>query len=60
MSTRLKVACYAALFGVWGLFAYLGLTPVQGFISAVSAAIVALGALHAVSSAAPAPPKDSP
>lgn len=66
MSTRMKVACYAALFGVWGVFAYLRLTPVEGFIGAVSAAIVALGALHAKGDDAPPPPpsveppKDAP
>lgn len=64
MNIYTKLLCYAALMGVWGVFAYLKLTPVEGFISAVTAAIAALGAIHAgdVSSrtAPPAPPPAAP
>jgi hypothetical protein len=35
--------------GVWGVFAFFGKTPVDGFISAVGAALAALGTIHAMS-----------
>jgi hypothetical protein len=61
MSIHLKVICYAALMGIWGLFAFVGKTDVAGFIGAITAALAALGAIHAGSSSAPAaPPKDTP
>jgi hypothetical protein len=63
MSIPLKVLCYAALMGIWGLFAYLRLTPVEGFIGAVTAALAALGAIHSGAPAAPPvpqPTKESP
>ncbi len=64
MSITLKVLCYAALMGVWGLFAYLKMTPVEGFIGAVTAAMAALGAIHAGVPAPSVPPsaptKDAP
>lgn len=49
MNIYLKVACYAGLMGVWGVFAFFGKTPVDGFISAVGAALAALGTIHAMS-----------
>jgi len=48
MNTYVKIACYAALMGVWGLFAFFGKTPVDGFIAAVTGALAALGAIHAI------------
>lgn len=65
MSITLKVLCYAALMAVWGLFAFFGKTEVGGFIGAITAALAALGAIHAgVSSPASTPPaapaKDAP
>ncbi len=50
MNTYVKIACYAALMGVWGLFAVFGKTPVDGFIAAVTGALAALGAIHALGS----------
>ncbi|MFL9904694.1 hypothetical protein PQR71_42315 [Paraburkholderia fungorum] len=50
MSIYTKIACYAALMGVWGIFAFFGRTPVDGFIAAVTGALAALGAIHAVGS----------
>jgi len=50
MNIYLKVACYAALMGAWGIFAFFGKTEVQGFIEAIGAALAALGAIHAVDS----------
>lgn len=49
MNIYLKVGSYAALMGVWGVFAFFGKTPVDGFIAAVTGALAALGAIHAVS-----------
>lgn len=46
MNTRTKVLCYAALLGSWGFFAYAGKTPVDGFITAIGAALATLGAVH--------------
>lgn len=54
MSIYLKTACYAALLGVWGVFAFCGKTDVGGFIEAIGAALAALGAIHAVASNKPA------
>jgi hypothetical protein len=48
MNTYVKIACYAALMGMWGLFAFFGKTPVDGFIAAVTGALAALGAIHAI------------
>lgn len=62
MNIYLKVVCYAALMAVWGLFAFFGKTDVGGFIGAVTAALAALGAIHAADKpkASPqAPPKDA-
>lgn len=58
MNIYLKVGSYAALMGVWGLFAFFGKTPVDGFISAVGAALAALGTIHALASkpSQPTPP----
>jgi hypothetical protein len=65
MNIYLKVGSYAALLGIWGVFAFFGRTPVDGFIAAITAALAALGAIHAVSTAsapppAAPPPKDAP
>lgn len=46
MSTRVKVLCYFGLLVIWGLFAWFGKTPTDGFISAIGAALAALGAVH--------------
>ncbi|WP_331693466.1 hypothetical protein [Pandoraea sputorum] len=46
MNTRTKVLCYAALLAAWGFFAYAGKTPVDGFITAIGAALATLGAVH--------------
>ncbi len=64
MNILLKVACYAALMSVWGVFAFFGKTPVNGFIEAIAAALTVLGAVHVVADAkkaaspAPAPVPD--
>lgn len=50
MNVYTKLACYAALMGAWGVFAFFGKTPVDGFITAVTGALSALGAIHALSS----------
>jgi len=50
MNIYLKVACYAALMGVWGAFAFFGKTSVEGFVAAITAALAALAAIHASSS----------
>lgn len=52
MNIYLKVACYAALMGVWGAFAFFGKTSVEGFVAAITAALAALAAIHASSSGA--------
>jgi hypothetical protein len=59
MNTYIKIACYAALMGVWGLFAFVGKTPVDGFIAAVTGALAALGTIHALGSKSdkPTPPQ---
>jgi hypothetical protein len=36
--------------GAWGVFAFFGKTPVDGFITAVTGALSALGAIHALGS----------
>ncbi|MBN3757250.1 hypothetical protein G3N95_30210 [Paraburkholderia sp. Tr-20389] len=56
MNIYLKVVCYAALMGVWGVFAFCGKTDVGGFIEAIGAALAALGAIHAVASNKAQPP----
>jgi hypothetical protein len=50
MNTYLKVGCYAGLMAAWGVFAFVGKTPVDGFINAIGAALAALGAIHAIGS----------
>lgn len=61
MSIYLKVACYAALMGVWGFFAFCGKTEVNGFIEAIGAALSALGTIHAITTAnKPSTPADPP
>lgn len=50
MNTYVKIGCYAALMSAWGVFAFFGKTPVDGFITAVTGALSALGAIHALSS----------
>ena len=47
MSTALKVACAAALLGVWGALVFTGLAPVADFITALRDALIALGVFHA-------------
>ncbi|WP_353192094.1 hypothetical protein [Pandoraea pnomenusa] len=47
MNTLTKVLCYGGLLAVWGLFAWFGKTPVEGFIAAIGAALAALGVVHA-------------
>lgn len=53
MNIYLKFGAYGALLATWGLFAFFGKTPVDGFISAVTAALAALAAIHAVASSKP-------
>ncbi|MGF6837090.1 hypothetical protein QF001_000957 [Paraburkholderia youngii] len=60
MNTYLKVGCYAALLGAWGVFAFCGKTDTQGFIEAVGAALAALGAIHAVGSKSADTPTQPP
>lgn len=50
MNTYVKIGCYAALMAAWGVFAFFGKTPVDGFITAVTGALSALGAIHALGS----------
>ncbi len=47
LSSTQKAAIYVGLFLIWGIFAALGLTPVQGFIDTVKDAIIAFGVVHA-------------
>lgn len=50
-SNLLKFIGAVLLFAVWGVFAWMGKTPADGFITAVGAAISGLGIYHARSSA---------
>ncbi len=43
----IKFVAAALAFGVWGFFAFTGKTQVDGFITALSAALTGLG-VHAV------------
>lgn len=63
----LKFVGAVLLFAIWGIFAWMGKTPADGFITAVGAAISGLGIYHARSvpnapsqdpstTAAPTPP----
>ncbi len=45
-SNTLKFLGAAALLGTWGAFAFLGKTPVDGFIAALGAALSGLGVYH--------------
>jgi hypothetical protein len=58
MNTYLKVGCYAGLMAAWGVFAFFGKTPVDGFINAIGSALSVLGAVHVIGSknAAATPP----
>lgn len=48
MNTNLlKFVGAVLLFGIWGIFAWMGKTPADGFITAVGAAISGLGIYHA-------------
>ncbi|WP_150587242.1 hypothetical protein [Pandoraea communis] len=47
-----KVVCYAGLLLMWGFFAFTGKTPVEGFITAISAALAALAATHVAAAGA--------
>jgi len=58
MNTRMKVVCYGALLALWGLFAWMGKTPVEGFIAAISAALTALGVVHVAAAKTQATPPD--
>lgn len=50
MNMYLKVGCYAGLMAAWGLFAFFGKTPVDGFINAIGSALSVLGAVHVLAS----------
>jgi hypothetical protein len=50
MNTYLKVVCYAGLMTAWGVFAFFGKTPVDGFINAIGSALSVLGAVHVLAS----------
>lgn len=61
MNIYLKVSCYAGLMSAWGVFAFFGKTPVDGFINAIGGALSVLGAVHVLAAraeakAAPTPP----
>ena len=57
----LKFIGAVLLFAVWGVFAWMGKTPPDGFITAVGAAISGLGIYHARSvPSAPAQAPDTP
>jgi hypothetical protein len=61
MNIYLKIGSYAALMGAWGVFAFFGKTPVDGFINAIGGALAVLGAVHVIaSSAAKAPDAPTP
>lgn len=53
MNTYLKVGCYAGLMAAWGVFAFFGKTPVDGFINAIGSALSVLGAVHVLASKKP-------
>lgn len=48
MNILMKVLCYGGLLLVWGVFAFLGKTPVEGFIAAIGAALASLATTHAI------------
>lgn len=54
----LKFAGAVLLFAIWGIFAWMGKTPADGFITAVGAAISGLGIYHARS--VPSAPTQAP
>lgn len=57
----LKFIGAVLLFVVWGIFAWMGKTPADGFITAVGAAISGLGIYHArTSQEASTPPVNAP
>lgn len=45
-----KMIAAGALLTAWGVFAYLGKTPVDGFIAALGSALTGLGIWHAATS----------
>jgi len=47
----LKFIGAALLLGAWGTLAYMGKTPVDGFITAIGAALSGLGIYHVSTSA---------
>lgn len=49
------------LLAVWGIFAFIGKTSVEGFITAVNSALLGLGVYHVLKPAdAPATPSVTP